>query len=140
MAATAGIALIERNARLLGRVRARDRALSGTRADMGRAPASKCVIGRRPRINSMVRSMDVVLYMVLSTMPRLRVGRNHERRRAVRIHVVRPVLRVVFQHEDRGAAARICSSKRPPPSCPARSRCRPSAESGAILPAAVPEV
>ena len=34
---------------------------------MGRAPASKCVMGRRPSINSMVRSMEVVLYMVLST-------------------------------------------------------------------------
>ncbi len=37
----------------------------------------------------MVRSMEVVLYMVLSTAPRLRVRRDHERRGAVRIHVIR---------------------------------------------------
>src|ERR1035437_3873641 len=36
-------------------------------AVMGRAPASKCVMGFNPRRNSMVRSMDVVLYMLLST-------------------------------------------------------------------------
>ena len=41
---------------------------------MGRAPASKCVIGRSPRISSMVRSIEVVLYMVLSTAWRFTYG------------------------------------------------------------------
>ncbi len=55
-------------------VRRRVRAVAWKAADMGRAPASKCVIGRRPRINSMVRSIEVVLYIVLSTTWRFTYG------------------------------------------------------------------
>src|SRR4051794_21202166 len=39
-------------------------------AHIGSAAASKCVMGRRPRISSMVRSTEVVLYMLLSITPR----------------------------------------------------------------------
>src|ERR1017187_6173066 len=43
-------------------------------AVMGRAPASKCVMGFMPSRNSMVRSMEVVLYMLLSTAWRFTQG------------------------------------------------------------------
>ena len=70
---------------------------------MGRAPASNWVIGRSPSINSMVRSIEVVLYMRAIHRVVLDVGRDQKRGRAVRIHVVGAVLRVVLQHEDGGA-------------------------------------
>ena len=62
-----GIAFVKGDARLLGGVRAPGRASVWNTAVMGRAPASKWVMGCKPRRNSMVRSMEVVLYMVLST-------------------------------------------------------------------------
>jgi hypothetical protein len=43
---------------------------------MGRAPASKCVIGFNPTISSMVRSIEVVLYIVLSMIPRRVYGES----------------------------------------------------------------
>ena len=109
-------------------------------AVMGRAPASNCVMGRSPSRNSMVRSIDVVLYMVLSTVCRLMYGEIRNAGRAVRIDMVRSVLRVVLQDADQRCWSRSATSTRLRRSCPARNRYRPPAESGAIRPAVVPEV
>src|SRR5580704_2393246 len=45
-------------------------AVASKAAVRGRAAASNCVIGRRPRINSIVRRTEDWLYMLLSTIPR----------------------------------------------------------------------
>jgi hypothetical protein len=54
-------------------VYARVSALGVNAFHIGVAPASKTVIGRKPRINSIVRNIEVVLYIVLSIKPSRRV-------------------------------------------------------------------
>ena len=80
------------------------------------------------------------LYMVLSILPRMRVRRDHERRRAVRIHVIRPVLRVVFDHEDRRARPEAALRNALRRSCRARNRYRRTTTAARSCPGAVPLV
>ena len=67
----------------------------------GRAPASKCVIGRMPRISSMVRMIGGLV--VHGAVDRFRGActAKSPASATVRIHVIRPVLRVVFDDENR---------------------------------------
>ena len=59
-------------------------------------------MGLRPRINSIVRSMLLVEYMVESTDAASRVGADDEGDGAVGVHVVGAILRIVFHDENRG--------------------------------------
>ena len=68
---------------------------------IGVAAASYWLMGGKPRISSIVRSIPEVVYSVLSTVAPPHVRRHHQGHRAVRVDVVGPVLRVVLEHEDR---------------------------------------
>ena len=74
---------------------------------IGVAEASSWFIGGRPRISSIVRTMLVWLYCVLSTRMAPRVGADDHGHGAMAIDVVEAVLRIVLDDENARVAPEL---------------------------------